>query len=315
MNRPFRMKHGFYGVAILMLSSLSFGQTTLPQVDAEATVGALPYQSYHGGDLDSISLTTGSLALNFPLVSYPQRGRLHLSFNVMYNDVPQHFQLFQEPPNPCGRTDTPYLTWNSSPFDEPLPIDRGSVYVDWAQRATVSGVSVPTVYDAPGGCTPFNLSVTTEMGNWHVLTADGAKHVLGNLGTTSYTNSGGTPSIDSYTYTGPFESLDATGWSATGTFTTSNQATGTTPQQLFPQPTAIIGSDGNYYGMTSEADANGNAITGNSSGLTDSIGRQISFPPTRRSQANTDTSGCPPDPTNKSFAVLWQEVPGINGVT
>jgi len=34
--------------------------------------GIKPYGSYHGGDIDSISMVNGSLTLNIPIISYPQ---------------------------------------------------------------------------------------------------------------------------------------------------------------------------------------------------------------------------------------------------
>jgi RHS repeat-associated protein len=37
--------------------------------------GMKPYGSFHGGDIDQVSLSSGKLELNIPLVSYPQRGR------------------------------------------------------------------------------------------------------------------------------------------------------------------------------------------------------------------------------------------------
>lgn len=47
--------------------------------------GLKPYDSWHGGDLDSVSMTTGGLALHVPLVSFPQRGNLDLSFMVRHS--------------------------------------------------------------------------------------------------------------------------------------------------------------------------------------------------------------------------------------
>src|SRR5437762_7541429 len=44
--------------------------------------GVRPYDSIDGGPLDSISLTTGGLSLHIPLVSFPQRGDLNLTFAI-----------------------------------------------------------------------------------------------------------------------------------------------------------------------------------------------------------------------------------------
>jgi hypothetical protein len=47
--------------------------------------GLKPYGSFHGGDIDSISMANTKLNLHIPLVSYPQRGgKLHVGFTVTY---------------------------------------------------------------------------------------------------------------------------------------------------------------------------------------------------------------------------------------
>jgi RHS repeat-associated protein len=42
--------------------------------------GMKPYGAFHGGDIDQVSLSSGKLDVNIPLASYPQRGKLKLSF-------------------------------------------------------------------------------------------------------------------------------------------------------------------------------------------------------------------------------------------
>src|SRR5258708_6488290 len=55
--------------------------------------GLQPYDSFHGGDLDSVSLTNGGLVLHIPLVSFPQRGNLDLGFSVRYSTKGWHVFL------------------------------------------------------------------------------------------------------------------------------------------------------------------------------------------------------------------------------
>jgi len=43
----------------------------LAQNNPNEEQGLKPYDSFHGGDLDSVSLTTGGLALHIPLASFP----------------------------------------------------------------------------------------------------------------------------------------------------------------------------------------------------------------------------------------------------
>src|SRR5262249_55398690 len=46
-----------------------------------------PYEAVSGSTLDSVSLTTGGLTLGIPLASFPQRGKLDLSFFIRYNTL------------------------------------------------------------------------------------------------------------------------------------------------------------------------------------------------------------------------------------
>src|ERR1700677_4439030 len=48
--------------------------------------GVNPYSTLHGGDLDSVSLQNSALLLHIPLLSYPQRGDLHLGFTIAYDN-------------------------------------------------------------------------------------------------------------------------------------------------------------------------------------------------------------------------------------
>ena len=72
-----------------LLLATAFSQSYPPTM-ADDQAGEQAYMSYHGGDIDSVGLTNGTLSLNFPFLSYPQRGKLHLSFNLIYHNGPQH---------------------------------------------------------------------------------------------------------------------------------------------------------------------------------------------------------------------------------
>ena len=58
----------------------------LAQINPNEDQGLKPYDSFHGGDLDSVSLTSGGLSLHIPLASFPQRGNLDLSFMVSFSN-------------------------------------------------------------------------------------------------------------------------------------------------------------------------------------------------------------------------------------
>src|SRR5215831_5521139 len=70
------------------LVGLLLVSTVFAQNDPNLEQGLKPYGSYHGGDLDSISLTSGNLTVQIPLISYPQRGNLRFGFELAYNAKP-----------------------------------------------------------------------------------------------------------------------------------------------------------------------------------------------------------------------------------
>src|SRR5258708_6667177 len=74
-------------LAIILAGSIS----VFAQSNVNEEQGLKPYDSWHGGDLDSVSLTNGGLNLHIPLLSYPQRGNLDLSFGLRYST--KHWQV------------------------------------------------------------------------------------------------------------------------------------------------------------------------------------------------------------------------------
>jgi len=274
---------------------------TLPPSGALEQTGMLPYVSYHGGDIDSVGLSNGTLSLHAPFLSYPQQGNVHLSFDLYYNNMPQHLGEF------CtGNPNSPtcYWEWGYAPGGSILPLERGDPFVGWAQQAAAYATNIKaTVGEGEG-------SYTVWYGNWSIQTADGTSHILGNLGTMTRIGGTGHNSVDEYQYNGPFESLDATAWRY------SSSLTSATVQYGGPAPsTGLIGPDGINYGSSSEQDTNGNKITLSSGVFTDTLSRQIPAPPTSTTASNTSTSACPQGPLPIAFAVLWSppEPSGTSG--
>jgi hypothetical protein len=176
------------GMWLAFLVALSLGLWTAAAVaqapsppSASDQTGAQAYGAYHGGDIDSVGLTNGALTLNAPFLSYPQRGKLKLDFNLMYNNQPQHTgYLCLTIPNQ-GTQCT--WTWGWMTTDSPLPLEMGDVFVGWAEQVALAGSG-----KCGGPCTILGNSTTYS--NWSLQAADGGKHVLGNQGTLSFsTNS------------------------------------------------------------------------------------------------------------------------------
>jgi hypothetical protein len=72
-------------LAILAAVVTVFCGSIFAQTNVNEEQGIKPHDAVHGGDLDSVSLTSGSLLLHIPLVSFPQRGNLDLTFSVFSN--------------------------------------------------------------------------------------------------------------------------------------------------------------------------------------------------------------------------------------
>jgi hypothetical protein len=280
-------------VAVIGLSSFRLLGQTLPPQSADDQMGLLPYQSYHGGDIDHIGLANGMLNLDFPFLSYSQRGKLHLGFHLYYNNQPQHVgQLCGNVP---GSGQKCYYEWGSSASNPVLPLEKGDVFVGWAQMQTLTAVTSQVVLNSGK-----SDQVTKNYARWSIQTADGASHPLANLGTQSMVEgcSGCTNDFDSVG-TGPWESLDATQWRVNG----SLQAFGPISGLSIVDPEGVIGGT---------VDPNGNFITVSTNGassllasFTDTLGRQIPVPPNAGAASNANTASCPAGPLPITSAVSW----------
>jgi RHS repeat-associated protein len=191
--------------------------------------------------------------------------------------------------------------WGFFPASGPLSDTSSNIYLAPAEEVAIAG----TDYGAISG------SNTIWHGNWSLQTADGSMHPIGNLGT--LTMLGSAPSYYEQA-SGPWETLDATGWRVNGTFNGGSEAENEyLPGQI---QMSIIDPDGVAYGSETafEEDPNGNMITLSGGVFTDSLGRQIPSPTTTTS---TSTSACPQPPNvplSAASATLWS-VPGPDGAT
>lgn len=88
-------------ISFIVLSLCANAQS--PAYEPALQSGTVPFESYHGGDIDSVNLATGELTLHIPLVSFPQRGgRLHADYSVVYNTpVANEVSLNCGPHGPC----------------------------------------------------------------------------------------------------------------------------------------------------------------------------------------------------------------------
>ena len=80
-----------FTILIALLFAFTLGATA--QSNPNLETGLKPNGSYEGGNIDSISLTTGNLTLHIPLFSYPQRGSLPGDIHLSYNN--KNWYVFQ----------------------------------------------------------------------------------------------------------------------------------------------------------------------------------------------------------------------------
>ena len=177
------------------LLSLSPAQAqTGPAPAVSDQLGIIPYQSYHGGDIDSINLSSGKINIRIPLISYPQRGGLlRESFFATTTANPSAVTSL-----PCQPDFCPLYGWRGGfgvpGISEDQPPIAGSVSVG----VVITGVQNYYWYG-------------------RLLTPDGASHLVGQTGG-PVRGTNPTPSGTSY------RTLDGSGYSfgtdASGNWTT-----------------------------------------------------------------------------------------------
>ena len=166
--------------------------------------------------------------MHAPLISYPQRGSLKLDFELLYSGAAPLTSCRYRSQSCTENILYPNLAAYSSGNYAPLGVypanaDSAAVY------SRLNPLSVGT-----------NIYYGLVFGAYE---ADGAEHLLGDLGTVTGFGSlsGYTDSSTQLVYSGPFESLDATGWSYSDTsMTAPSTATLTSPDvavisRRFPQ--------------------------------------------------------------------------------
>src|SRR5258708_3624590 len=226
---------------------------------------------YNVSDFDAVNVATGSLTLHIPLLSYPQRGALKVEYELLYNgQMTQQQTSCDERQGTCN---PPLFSWSLLP--------RG-VYANEVNQPNVNSKLIRFIWP---NVTTYNYSAYIRT----VREADGATHILGNMGTNALPPGGGLI-IES----GPWRALDGTGW------------------ELLTDGITLISSAGVRF-AGGGTDTNGNQIQYTTSGITDTLGRQLPPLPSSTSASNTDASGCT-GPLATTSAVLWSP-PALQGGT
>ncbi|HEV3316153.1 MAG TPA: BPSL0067 family protein [Candidatus Angelobacter sp.] len=223
------------------------------QTNVNEEQGLKPHDSLHGGDLDSVSLTSGGLVLHIPLASFPQRGSLDLSFSLRYSS--KQWQASQRcsagNPDQC----TP-LGWGPSG----RPAEVASSLDWWLQSAPGDGGnSWLSVMSPDGNSHSFGGSSNPGVVNYPLRSLDASGLMLSNVSTVIL------PNGTRYSYPANY-----------GTISTS-------------QPTAVTDSNGNQISISSTGwtDTLGRGIPGS---LVSGIG---SSDVTQAGVSTSDLSNCP----------------------
>ncbi|HEV7676887.1 MAG TPA: hypothetical protein VGQ12_20345, partial [Candidatus Angelobacter sp.] len=274
---------------MLLCAMLAGNLPVFAQTNPNEEQGLKPNDSFHGGDLDSVSLTSGGLSLHIPLASFPQRGNLDLSFMVAFSNKQWYVK-----PAKYDRTghQTAPAQW------APMPNTGVQIVssTDWWLN-TCSQVE-PSDPNNPGGMTLWDWSDS-------ISSPDGSAHVFGDQMAAF--------SPEAF----PVRSLDGTGLVRPDARTLI-LPNGT--RYSYPGTNSCVSPiSGRIRGgvqASSVTDANGNQITVSSSGWTDTMGRFIPGAASTAVQgispgvATTDVSKCPSGTTS---ARIWN-VPGISTI-
>ena len=269
--RYLRMMRWLLSLSIIALSV----QCAAAQDNPNFEIGLKPFGSYNMGNIDNVNLGNGSLGVDIPLISYPQRGgKLKLDLSLHYFNGAATGQDVCYPPYGC------YFFWGFSQAALSL-IDKGAVF--------------------ESGYLPGHPPDPTLV----IAEPDGATHLVGAL--TGATNL--LESVDGTAYRGVWNPNTGYYTSITDSQGTIYQPGTQYCYYGFPGANTSLGFESCEL---SREDANGNQISFSSAtGWVDTTGRTISMPSESTNSSNfTGCTGAQP----VSFVVLWNP-PGINGGT
>jgi RHS repeat-associated protein len=250
----------------LVISTTAIQAQDLPDV----AQGLQPYASYHGGGLDVVSMLNGGLTVRIPLVSYPQKGSLTLSYSVIFNSFGfQDIARCIAADNPGGPIATIPLHTGCTNNIKPIPTGLPGIFplgprLIADQQLGSGGSSAPESDQNPQP--PIDA-------RFYVISSDNSEHPLGAA-------SDGYRSVDGSGYL--FVPASAPSSSNGNIGEGENLYPGDTNILMGSAPGTITDSHGLVYTSTGITDPDGNTINlpnfvggGASLPVTDSVGRNI----------------------------------------
>lgn len=144
------------------------------QGDPTLEAGVVPYRSYQAGQFDRVDTLNGNVVLHIPLVSFPQRGRVHLSFSVVMNSSKgwawsaPSCNVHGVCTETSGRTSVgPTIVEDGTAFPSTETIDYAAAEYNYYSN-------VVTVSDASGGSHPLGYDASNSA---HLRSTDGSGYL------------------------------------------------------------------------------------------------------------------------------------------
>jgi len=302
-------------ILLALIATLSVVQAHA-QIAATAEIGANPYKSYSGGAIDHIQMQNGKLYLSIPLLSYPQLGKLALSFSLLANSSSWVPVGFCDTEGDCSYSyGNPDICNYQTPgiiSGEPAGDGQANVQVVLDQQLNYCRTLTYTMQGTyPSGCLGvgpvgpscllYEAPIAAEyhvLPTYKVYDSTNATHTMG-FSSSNYSNLFASDGSGLELSLGNSGSLDEVGWEpSTVTIT---------------EPSGVT----NVVSTTSQiiSDLNGNTINANfeSGNINDSVGRTVPFQ--YASGASVPVSNCPNlgipgQPASGAYSWI---VPGLNG--
>jgi len=220
-------------------------------------LGLTGYESYHGGDIDSVNLSNGAPVIHIPVLSYPQRGgQLGVSFSSTHNGKEMQVVKICDPFSGCDTEWTYSLDLD--------PTANSGIGPSWTHDQDISVVHI-AVQDPHTKLIADYASLRYANGTTHYMGQTGGVFAQQPLNYTGFKNK-------------QYESRDGS------EFKLAVDGSG---NEIITTPSGAIYNPSPGSNILQE-DPNGNVITSNTGGLVDTLGRQIPV-----AAVASDTSGCP----------------------
>ncbi len=185
-----------FGIVLVLFGAFGLHGLFAQDLD-DVQQGIKAYGTYQGGEFDSISMTNGSLTLNIPVLSYPQRGNVKLGYRFIYNRK-TYMQTTSCIIDSCTTKD--HLTSIGSPLV--VGTDQGyiinPVYVYFVGQKTGFGYSTAVAPDGAShilGCWTSTDCESTD-GTGLRVRANGSTSLFLDANGTEYSTSGSGASED-----------------------------------------------------------------------------------------------------------------------